>query len=506
MHCLQGRRLSAVLAVALLCGVGSGAEAATTFERVADTSTTVPGSAAPFASFGRPSLSAGNVAFRGSRSGGPLGVYAERGAGLERIVEEGDAVPGGGTFGPFFSSVVIDGADVGFETSVTGDPFTGSNFVYRESGGVVSQFADGSVTVPGLGPVRVAFTRSARDGVLGIAGSAGPATPVVYTSDGVGITTLATGGDGVPGTGGTQTFGSFGTPFVDDSGVVFRANSDGSLGAGLTGLYADTGSGLREIANTLTAIPGGSQGAFSTLTDSVLDDGRVVFRGGNGAGYAGLFEDDAGALSILLDSDTLIPGEVATFAAFEAPAIEGGSVAFVGEDATSTAGGLYVLDEAGMIEEIVGLGDVLDGRTVAGLGIGENGFEANEDLGDGLLVVALERADAAGPISFDRNAQIQARQDPQSGEVEEQPQGIDHEGLIGEDHLDQRVLGGAVAITVAHVIGADQDVVSGPPFEEEIRLRQLLDEDRILVLQPIALVAGIIDPGDEAPEQVRVPC
>ena len=296
MRCLQGRGLIAALGVASVAALGAVSADAVTFERIADTSTAVPGGGAAFTGFGRPSLSAGNVAFRGSDAG-TLGVYADRGAGLERIVAEGDAVPGGGTFGKFFSSVVADGSDVYFSTGVTGVPFSGSNFVYRETGGAVSQYADGSVTVPGLGSVRVAFNRSARDGTVGIAGSAGPATPVVYTTDGTTIQPLAINGDAVPGSGGTQTFGNFGTPFVDDSGFVFRATSDGSLGSGVTGLYTDTGTGLREVANTLTAIPGGSLGSFAVLTDSVVDAGRVVFRGENGSGYTGLFEDDAGALS-----------------------------------------------------------------------------------------------------------------------------------------------------------------------------------------------------------------
>ena len=53
-------------------------------------------------------------------------------------------------------------------------------------------------------------------------------------------------------------------------------------------------------------------------------------------------------------------------------------MAFVGEDTTNSLGGLYVMDGAGVIQEIVGLGDSLDGKAVSGLGIDSNGFEGEQ--------------------------------------------------------------------------------------------------------------------------------
>jgi hypothetical protein len=103
------------------------------------------------------------------------------------------------------------------------------------------------------------------------------------------------------------------------------------------------------------------------------DGDTVVFRGGDGHGYFGLFAASAGGIITLVDTNTPVPGGSGNFQAPQAGfsldriVVGGGRVAFRGTDAASINGVYMVSELGGPIEKVVRVGDTLaDGRVVFG--------------------------------------------------------------------------------------------------------------------------------------------
>ena len=121
---------------------------------IADTNTAIPGGAGNFTNFGgRPSLSGGNVAFRGKGLGspqGPWGIYTDIG-GLSVVADTNTAIPdGSGNFEFFFGRPSLDGGNVAF--TGFGDLQAG---VYTDIGGlsvVADNGTPSQVVSPGVPP------------------------------------------------------------------------------------------------------------------------------------------------------------------------------------------------------------------------------------------------------------------------------------------------------------------------------------------------------------------
>ena len=112
---------------------------------------------------------------------------------------------------------------------------------------------------------------------------------------------------------------------------------------------------LTVIANTDTIAPGGNNGgSFVGFNETVIDNGRIVFRGQDGNSN-GLFSSNNGVLTRVVDSSTNVPGETATFSNFsgttQRASISNGSLAFT--SLGSASGGVYTINENGQIDAIV---------------------------------------------------------------------------------------------------------------------------------------------------------
>lgn len=123
------------------------------------------------------------------------------------------------------------------------------------------------------------------------------------------------------GPGGTGTFSLFHAPSFDGANAAFRASPEG--------IYVGDGTSLVRVADRSTPIPGGS-GAFTRFTDPVIDAGAVAFRGLGERDLGGVYATVGGALSVVADAGTTIPGSSFQFGSLVGASIEGETVAFSG--------------------------------------------------------------------------------------------------------------------------------------------------------------------------------
>jgi hypothetical protein len=272
---------------------------------------------------------AGQVAFSaglGGTSGGTAddrAIFRGDGGSLTRMVREGQAAPGGGTFGALTTPDLNDAAQISFAAFLS----TGDNGVYRADGGT---------------PVQIARV-----------------------------------GQAVPGGNGTIANLAFqGTPPINDAGeIVFRATLAGTSGGNADdiALYRGAGGALVQIARTGQPAPDGN-GAFADITDlavGVSDSGQAAFRGfftgtsGGNTDSNGIYRGDGNSLVQVARTGQPSPAGDGVFTTLGIPAVnDAGQVAFMGSVIQPVPGGgnnvygaifLYG-DEFGLVE-VIRMGD-----------------------------------------------------------------------------------------------------------------------------------------------------
>jgi hypothetical protein len=126
---------------------------------------------------------------------------------------------------------------------------------------------------------------------------------------------------------GTGDFIGLGVPSIHGGTVAFKAVGV----AGQKGVYALIGGALTRVADLNTAIPGGTGNFTDFPSVSVSSEGSVAFIGWGQAGHRGVYTNQGGSLSVLVDDSFAVPGNPgATFGNFFAIAYDGGQVAFSG--------------------------------------------------------------------------------------------------------------------------------------------------------------------------------
>lgn len=362
MGCLRVGGGAAVL-VAAVALVGAEARGGVTFRRVADTSTAIPGGSGSFTGFGvnfnQPSISGSNVAFLGTGAGGQQGIYADLGSGVQRVADTTTAIPGvGGTF-TGFEFPVISGTNVSFAGRGAGD-FQG---IYLDTGSGPATVADTTTSVPGggggpftvfLGSQDLSGTNVALTGIRQTA----PQQAGIYVDAGAGLTTVADRGTPIPGGTGNFTIGA--DPTISGTNVAFNGFGSG----GQRGIYADLGAGLVAIADTTTAIPGGS-GTFEFLSLPRLSGSNLIFRANKAGGtQTGIYGDFGSGLFAVADETTPIPGGSGPFEVIGLGSISGSNVAFTAGFGGGTEVGLYALYNGSYVK-IIDTTDLLDGKAFA---------------------------------------------------------------------------------------------------------------------------------------------
>jgi len=145
----------------------------------------------------------------------------------------------------------------------------------------------------------------------------------------------------------------------------------GSASGGVRGVYTAPAAGgaFTTVADTITPIPNGS-GAFSGFSSNPAVSGSVVaFAGTGSGGQFGVYTGPVGggALTRVADTSTAVPGGSAHFTSFGVVDVSGSVVAFTGFGPGSPSG-IYVEDTAGgALAKLLAVGDTLDGKTVSNL-------------------------------------------------------------------------------------------------------------------------------------------
>jgi hypothetical protein len=327
-----------------------------------------------------------------------VSVAAQAAPDFTKIADQATPVPGW-TSGIEFGAPELDAGLVAFAAFDWDAPFVG---IHTGSGGAVATVADTSSFDELHGP-------SLSQGTLAFAGSSG-GNPSVYTATGGGLTLIADDTTLDP-AGSGMLLPAFLAPAISGSSVAFFAYDEGGRG----GVYTSVGGVLERTVHETTPVPGGSGDLAFSIEHLVLDGTQVAFAAQSG-GVEGIYVADGGVAEVVADTNTAIPGGSGNFTGFqEVVSIDDGNVVFLGEGAggdelyaeiagvlmqisageqnlfgasidgntvayhANDAGedAIYVVRD-GVRERIVGTGDLLDGKVVNGFVFGPNALDGDQ--------------------------------------------------------------------------------------------------------------------------------
>jgi uncharacterized repeat protein (TIGR01451 family) len=390
--------------------------APTPFTRIADFTTTAPGTSAHFFAIGAPAQSGAYTMFDAASS-----AYPDTGQALIRAVEGrlfkvfdlDQPLPGHGGNHVNLGTVpspTVDGFDLawngqylddssGFDLS---DPvaYSGScsaRFAFDENTPNPNSYAqhDRSVSDFRLKQGRIAAS------TMNYVGQSGSALVQIWQSAS-GFSTVVDPSMPIPDT--TEPLLTVDSIAFDGSNVAFYAGSGFGSGGGcgafqdgclVRGFYVGTPASLRRVADNATPIPGGSgnfAGFLRQRRNIALGDGYVVLLGYDSQRRYGLYRYDlaSGQLKLVADRNTPIPGGTGTFErfgfsnspndppydlSFSAPTTSNRRIAFVGSTATGTDG-IYVWYK-GTITPVIHVGDMLGARMVQNLSLASEGLSGD---------------------------------------------------------------------------------------------------------------------------------
>ena len=383
-------------------GFSFPARADFTFEKIIDSDTIMPGGpggtfVVPNA-FTEPSLqrpSPGepySMAFIGAGALGYQAVYVVNEGVLNNLVDTGTLMPGNDVlFHSFngFSAVAswpLSISDGGVVFSGENRRSSADSGIFKYDNESLSVVADKNTLIPnGTGTFRGRFGIPDIDGrTVGINGvGREPTQEVVYTVNN-GTSQVVADFNTLRPPSTTENFDNFnGGPFgiyvdIDSQNVAFsQPNSSGSL---QRGVYTTQGGSLRMVANENTLMPNQDpvlNFKFIVFSWVQIDGENIVFGGAGGSGVHGIYRDRGGQLSVLVDTNTLIPGS--TFRTFERPMFpsqDGDHFCFVG-GVFGSAASLYCDLGAGL-EKVIDLNDMLDGKSPIFFSLSKDGLNGND--------------------------------------------------------------------------------------------------------------------------------
>jgi hypothetical protein len=315
------------------------------------------------------------------------------------VASTGAPVPGGsGVFSflgrrPFLHSEVL-----GFSASGS----DGEGGIYAFVGNKLEALVDQQTLVPGSNEAFASFGAfDFEAGRLSFQGVDPNGFEGIYEADidaGT-VTAIAQQGDtAIPG--GTGTF----TQLLGVGRDAFDTAFLGRGGGGQEGIYRftpDGGGALDVVADRSTPIPGEGGTPFDAFAgvSPTFDAGEIAFIASDNEVLSGIYRDDGSSLTKVVDTNTPVPDVAGNFIGFESPALDAQRVAF---RAIIPGGeGIYVSDPLEKIADtktpipdgsgsFSGFGNVaLRGQRVAFVGIGSKAIYTTLDGG-------LERMIAVG--------------------------------------------------------------------------------------------------------------
>lgn len=381
---------------------------------IVHTTIAASGAAAPgggsYASFtgSLPSVNAsGQVAIVASLNNGASILIRGNGTTTQRIAAAGDASPLGGTFAAsgLATPAINSAGDVAYNANVTGGSAPGA--VLRYSNGVNTPLITRGSSTP-LGGTYSTFA-SAGVGIndsdtiaFGANISGGSGSNAVFRSSGGTTTAVFFNGQNVPGAGTLTT--QVGNASINNSGQMatfFSSTAGGAL------LRASSTGVVSPVAITNAASPiGGTYSGFTV--PSLNNSGQIVFNASISGGptSAGIFIADGATISTIATVGASVPGMLGvTFSGLSQPWInDSGVVIFratlAGTGVTATddtayffgtsASNLTMILREGDTVTIAGSPQVLTGNLVPssqGVVIGDNGFAWRAQYAGGSAVI-----------------------------------------------------------------------------------------------------------------------
>lgn len=442
------------LALAVIGGLFAAARPADaasptiTFHLVADTATAIPGGAGSFTTFFSPTdlahppspcISFGTVAFFAAGVGqqgiymippGPPGLPA---APLVKVADLNSAIPGGAgnftAFSPQPSIGPVAGCPGGCSKTVAalGYGESGRQGIYMFPPGPPCKMADLGTAIPGGSGNFVAFSPpSAVSESPGCPGGCGKTVAAlgfgdsgqqgIYAFSCAAPTRVADLSTAIPG--GTGNFTSFfpqaaiGDSSSCPGGCTKTVVALGYGEAGQQGIYAFSSGPPATVADKASAMPGSTTAqTFASFGPPAFDGTYVAFTGASpltvDGGLSGVYKAiPPGPPSRVADSNTPVPAGFGNFLGFGTVAVDPGVVVFEGYSRDSNGKavlGLYT-DSGGALTKIVSTGDALQGRTLAELHFGAQGFSNGEvafaaSFSDGSQSITAAALNAAPPAA-----------------------------------------------------------------------------------------------------------
>ena len=135
-----------------------------------------------------------------------------------------------------------------------------------------------------------------------------------------------------------------------------------------------------KVADLNTAIPGGTGNftAFFSIGPPIIpaiDGSNVAFFGAGSGGQQGIYESVGGVASRIADTATAIPGGTGLFTSFGDVSLSSTDVAFLGFGASGQEG-IYDMT-GGTLFDMVDLNDILDGRAITALSLSRTGVSCD---------------------------------------------------------------------------------------------------------------------------------
>jgi len=335
-----GAQSSTTPAFPAVTSAGSGVfEFSTNFITAATTTNSpIPGGIGNFTSFapnpvGFSDFGASFLA-NGSAASGNTGIFtttAGNATNPSAVVTNATAFPGGGTFGAIGIPTVAHAT-----TYFTGGPAAGSY------GGVFSRemsFGGGILTVADFN------------------------TPIPNGSGNFSSFSDPVYGNTVP-----TSYGS-GGGFTD---IAFNGQNGGRFG-----IYRQTGGTIARVVDNTVTPPSGT-GPFTAFSNTPAiyghDVGANVAFYGKSPGRAGIYTAKNGVVIRMADTTTAVPGGTGTFANFlvggttpTAVSVVNGNVVFQGTDSVGKVG-VYASNSV-TLQKLVAVGDVVDGHTITAVSL-----------------------------------------------------------------------------------------------------------------------------------------
>jgi hypothetical protein len=426
-----GRRPQ-LLGWALLCTLGlpllPSADAAYTFTKIADTSTTAPGSGVPFSTFSDICYDGANIAFIGRTGGtsGPEAIYQWNGSTLSRVVNAGEPVPSSAQSFVNFQNLSLDAGRIVFQASNSHD-FQQSTFegVYTNLGGSLRRVVDSTMTMPGSTAV---FRDLAGFGVpsfdvaiggntiafSGFGSLGGVFEEGVYRETAGVLSVVANRSTVLPGKTAPETFYR-GEIDVDDGHILI----------GPDGVYtthnAPAGSSLRKIFDRNSTLPELTPPLtiFSPNTFS-FDNGQTAFVANHGTNFETyLYLETNGSYRKIVDENDMNPVTGTPFVTIDQHySLSNGRVLFSGWSNFSgeSVESLYLSNDAGF-EPIMSDLDTLDGKNLTGFSLykeslidGNFAFQATfNDGSSGIYLAKEEPTGTPQMLSIEPTFDVQLR-------------------------------------------------------------------------------------------------